>query len=108
MHEATSAAFGRKHGTARKGPAASSIKTRSRICSAALFDQWQKLLASTPQTSHNAHSVGESCISQQQHQQGPGAEGELRVQAKYGAGAVYQDMWSRLKATPTFAGWIAK
>lgn len=93
-HEATAGAFGRKAGAARKGPAATSIKTRSRLSSAALFEQWQAL--------------------QQQQQMSAGTQQEgstlaERVQAKMVAGAAYQDVWSSLRAPGMpFTGWIAK
>lgn len=92
-HEATAGAFGRKAGAARKGPAATSIKTRSRLSSAALFEQWQAL-------------------QQQQTMLGTQQEGNAlaeRVQTKMVAGAAYQDAWSSLKAPGMpFTGWIAK
>jgi hypothetical protein len=95
-HEATAGAFGRKAGAARKGLAATSIKTRSRLSSAALFEQWQVLQQQM------------SALDGTQQEEGSESLAE-RVQAKTVAGAAYQDAWSRLRAPGMpFAGWIAK
>ncbi|WIA33546.1 hypothetical protein OEZ86_006670 [Tetradesmus obliquus] len=45
VHEVTLAAHGRKAGAGRKAPNWNNKKTRSRLCSAALYEQWQALLA---------------------------------------------------------------
>lgn len=97
VHEVTTAAFGRKQGAARKGPAATSIKTRSRLSSAALFEQWQQLLEMVP------------CL-----QQGTDTPVD-RTQAKQVAGAAYTSAWGRLRAGGAgagsgvlFTGWLPK
>jgi hypothetical protein len=96
-HEATSGAFGRKAGAARKGPAATSIKTRSRLSSAALFEDWQKL---------QTLIVHQAPAHSQQAQQD---SREMRLQAKSSAGAAYMEIWESLKAEGMpFAGWLLK
>lgn len=109
VHEATSGLFGRKAGAARKGPAATSIKTRSRLSSAALFEDWQKLqtLIADQQPTSTCSGQCEGPAQKQQAQQDSCET--LRMQAKRSAGAAYMGMWESLKAKGMpFAGWLLK
>jgi hypothetical protein len=103
-HEVTLSAFGRIAGAARKGPAATSIKSRSRLSQAALFEVWQQLV-------HGMPGLHAAASDQTKHQQDVGeADGaQLCKKAKAVAGSEYQGVWRRLKdKSLLFAGWLAK
>jgi hypothetical protein len=103
-HEVTLSAFGRKAGAARKGPAATSIKSRSRLSQAAFFEVWQQLLRGMPgveaaSTDQVKQQLGES--------EAHGAQ--LCKKVKAVAGSEYQGVWRRLKEhSLLFAGWLAR
>jgi hypothetical protein len=102
LHEATSGVFGRKAGAARK---ASSIKTRSRLSSAALFEDWQNFLTLVRDQEATRSACSGQFIRPAQGQQD---SGEMRMQAKSSAGA-YVEIWKSLTAKGMpFAGWLLK
>jgi hypothetical protein len=132
VHEVTLAAHGRKAGAGRKAPNWSNKKTRSRLCSAVLYEQWQALLAMLPALmpalleAGVVHNSAGGCsrpqhaaLADEQHQLNdqqltdPGSE-ELNVQQyraeKQRKGQSYQQAWSILRNCndSIFAGWLAK
>jgi hypothetical protein len=131
VHEVTLAAHGRKAGAGRKAPNWNNQKTRSRLCSAALYEQCQGLLAVVPalqQGSVAAAAVLDSAADAS-HQQSAAAGGrqqqdvkavatpvdhELDIKAyreqKQQVGQSYQQAWTALRqhSQSAFAGWLAK
>lgn len=103
VHEVTSAAFGRKAGAARTGPAATSIKTRSRLSSAALFEQWKRLVSMVPACADQL--LPHTTAAEAQAEASP----QLRRKAKQDVGVEYQEMWRRLRSESSlFEDWILK
>lgn len=123
VHEVTLAAHGRKAGAGRKASNWSNKKTQSRLCSAALHEQWRQLLAVLPELQAAAQS-GTACDALEESagngfsaQQRDGAQGpggmELDIQLyraeKQRTGQHYQQVWKALRQAPSaFAGWIRK
>eukprot|EP00878_Enallax_costatus_P028604 GHUV01030906.1.p1 GENE.GHUV01030906.1~~GHUV01030906.1.p1 ORF type:complete len:184 (+),score=30.61 GHUV01030906.1:320-871(+) len=112
-HEATLAATGRKLGAAKKVPSGSNTKTRSRLCSAAMFERWLGLLSAVPQLQLLPSSLHEqdSCPA------GPEAADSTRSQftictyrrRKQQDGQKYQAAWAALRQGPSvFAKWLHK
>jgi hypothetical protein len=130
VHEVTLAAHGRKAGAGRKAPNWNNQKTRSRLCSAALFEQCQTLLAMVPalqQGPVDAAAVLDSAAdaSCQQSAAAGGVQQQdvkavatpvdhLDIKAyreqKQRLGQSYQQAWTALRqhSQSAFAGWLAK
>ncbi|KAF6261035.1 adenosine deaminase/editase [Scenedesmus sp. NREL 46B-D3] len=132
VHEVTLAAHGRKAGAGRNAPNWSNKKTRSRLCSAALYENWQALLAVLPAPpqasapapdamhSRAADASGQhiSAAGEEQRQDGQGSanavNAELDIKAyraeKQRVGQSYQQTWAALRnnSQSPFAGWLAK
>jgi hypothetical protein len=125
VHEVTLAAHGRKAGAGRKAPNWNNSKTRSRLCSAALYEQCQAVMAvvaALQRASVDPATVLSSAtdVPGQQSAAASGGEQqkfvdhELDITAyraqKQQLGQSYQQAWTALRkhSQSTFAGWLAK
>jgi hypothetical protein len=131
VHEVTLAAHGRKAGAGRKAPNWNNQKTRSRLCSAALYEQCHALLAVVPAPPHAsvdaAAVLSSSADASRQQSAAAGGGQQQDVQAlaspvdhdldikayraqKQRLGQSYQQAWTALRkhSQSAFAGWLDK